>query len=87
LYYAGPGAIMQVDVTTSPTLQLGTPRPVLDIAKNHIEIGRVATFDVTPGGKRFMVSVGSESTRRPRFEITVVENWLSEFKAAQMAKK
>ncbi|HET6348225.1 MAG TPA: hypothetical protein VFH88_04000, partial [Candidatus Krumholzibacteria bacterium] len=68
LYYASPGAIMQVDVTTSPTLQLGTPRPVLDIAKNHIEIGRVSTFDVTPGGKRFVASVGSASSRTPRLD-------------------
>ena len=87
LYYTSATAIMEVDVTTSPTIQLGTPREVLDVNKSHIILSRVGSYEFFPGGKRLIVSYSGEVAVKPRLQVAVVENWPSEFKTAQTAKK
>ena len=87
LYYCSPTKIMEVDVITSPTIQLGTPREVMDIAKSHLLVGRVASYDFFPGGKRMVGSYTGDVVQKPRLQIAVVENWPAEFKTTQTAKK
>jgi Tol biopolymer transport system component len=87
LYYASPTKIMEVEVLTSPTIQLGTPREVMDVAKSHLIMGRVANYDFFPGGKRMVGSYTGDLVQKPRLEIAVVENWPAEFKTDQTAKK
>jgi len=78
---------MEVDVTTTPTLELGTPRKVFDISAARMVLGRTASYDVFPGGKKFVVTFAGERAEKPHLKIVVVENWPSEFKPATMAKK
>ncbi len=87
LYYTSPTSIMEVDVTTAPSLELGTPRLVLDIASSHIVMGRLQSYAFFPGGKRVIASYSGELAVKPRLQIGIVENWPSEFKPAQTAKK
>jgi Tol biopolymer transport system component len=87
LYYTSPTSIMEVDVSTAPSIQLGTPRIVLDVAKSHIVLGRVQSYEFFPGGKRVIVTYSGEVAVKPRLQVAVVENWPSEFKTTQMAKK
>ena len=78
---------MEVDVTTSPTVQLGAPREVLNLVQAHIIMGRVSSFEFFPGGKRVVVSYTGDAVQKPRLQIGVVENWPAEFKTTQTAKK
>jgi Tol biopolymer transport system component len=87
LYYTSPTAIMEVDYTTSPSMQLGTPREVLDLTKAHVIMGRTASFDFFPGGKRVVVSYTGDRVVKPRLQIGVVENWPAEFSSTQTAKQ
>ena len=87
LYYTSPRAIMEVDFTTSPSMQLGTPREVLDLSKAHVLLGRTSSFDFFPGGKRVVVSYTGDRIVKPRLQIAIVENWPAEFNSTQTAKK
>ena len=87
LYYTSPTAIMEVDVTTKPTMQLGTPREVLDVAKAHVILGRTSSYDFFPDGERVVASYTGDTVVKPRLQIGVVENWPAEFRKTQAAKK
>jgi len=67
LFFVAPGGkMMAVDVTTVPTLKVGTPRELFQLPQG-------AAWDVAPDGKRFLVAVPTgEESKAP---ITVVVNW------------
>jgi hypothetical protein len=50
-------------------------------------MGRTASFDFFPGGKRVVVSYTGDRVVKPRLQIGVVENWPAEFSSTQTAKQ
>ena len=74
---------MVVDVDTTASLVLGTPRKLL----TRPDSGLVLSFDwddgfdVSPDGQRFLMVRGAETEQAvvERPAITIVENWVGEF--------
>jgi len=84
LFYTSPTQLMRVDVTTTPSLQLGSPQPVFLLANARVVMGRTSHFAVFPGGKRFVfICGGGDTESKPHVKITVAENWVSEFKTTK----
>ena len=67
-YISEEGVLMAVDVATTPTLQLGAPQPLFELAD--------ADYDVHPSGERFLI-VRTERPATPG-HINVVLNWFEE---------
>jgi len=73
LFYAGPDRkIMSVAVTTGQSFEAGTPTPLFVSAVD------IADYDVTPDGKRFLISIAGEV--RGSDPVTIVLNWTSALK-------
>jgi Tol biopolymer transport system component len=77
LFYVSPnGTLMAVDVTLTPTLNVGPPR---ELFKSPIASGGPRAFafhyDVTPDGKRFLLIARPDQTAPAASPITVVLNW------------
>jgi eukaryotic-like serine/threonine-protein kinase len=67
IYYRAPsGAIMAVDVTTSPAFQIGRSRRLFDVLAN-------LAIDVPRDGKRFLIGMPQQDSGPQA--ITVVMNW------------
>ncbi len=56
LFYASRinGELMDVDITTQPTFQPGTPRVVLEQGFRMVSGAQGANYDVSPDGQRFL---------------------------------
>ncbi len=84
LFFAEGDGLMEVIVSTDPSLTLGTPRKLFTRDRLGIPLpfGWPPAFDVAPDGDRFVVlqRVGEETPTRG---ITVVQNWFSEFRAGR----
>lgn len=84
LFFAEGDGLMEVTVSTDPSLTLGTPRKLFtrDRLGVAMPFGWPPAFDVAPDGDRFVVlqRVGEETPNRG---ITVVQNWFSEFRAGR----
>ncbi len=79
LFYRSGDKMMVATIETRPTLQVGTPRVLLEgaYASGFLSISP-ASYDVTPDGQRFvMVKRGEESLPT---QINVVLNWAEELK-------
>jgi Tol biopolymer transport system component len=87
LYYTSRDELMEVEITTAPSLQLGTPRAVFNTNQVRMVLGRTAGYDVFRGAGKFVITYAGENVRRPKLEIVVVENWPAEFRTVQTAKK
>jgi Tol biopolymer transport system component len=87
LYYTSDSHVMEVDVATAPSLQLGTPRTVYNVNDARMVLGRTSGFDVFRGGQRFIATYAGETAQKPHLTMVVVENWASEFRTVQTAKK
>src|SRR5262249_34229805 len=73
IFYRAPdGAIMAVNVTTSPALQLGTPRVLFRSEATF------ADWAVAPDGQRFLIPVPVENDAAAPY--TVVLNWQASLK-------
>ncbi len=80
----GTGQMMAVDIRTSPSLQLGSPRPLFSFRDQELmfDCTAVRCYDVAPDGQRFFVVQGGElSSPLPVTHIHLVQNWLEEVKA------
>jgi len=55
LFYLEGSVVMQVDVMTKPTLQLGNPRSLFDAAEVGVDVTGHSRFDVSRDGKRFLM--------------------------------
>jgi hypothetical protein len=75
LFFLEPsGNLMAIAVNTSGNaLQFGTPRPLF-----HVEPNLNGPFDVTAGGKRFVVN--SFDRKEASEPATIVLNWPAELK-------
>ncbi len=80
LYYLAPGGkVMEVDVTTSPSFQAGTPK-LLFQAPLRSGSG-IASGDYTVDGKRFLFVAPAQQTGQSPFD--VVLNWKAALKQPQ----
>ena len=79
LYYRESDALMEVDVTTGDTLQLGIPRRLFSRrGVDEVSYGNFfPVYAVSPDEQRFLMiqRPENEATR----SITVVQNWFAEF--------
>ena len=87
LFYTSDTELMEVDITTSPSLQLGTPRVLFQTGAVGMILGRTSAFEVFPGGQRIIGTYAGVGEDKPHLSIYVVENWPAEFKTTQTAKK
>ena len=73
-YHSGDlDKIMVVPIQTQPTFRAGKPRVLFE--------GRYgATFDISPDGKRFLMSKLKKPVKVPPKQINVVLNWFEELK-------
>jgi eukaryotic-like serine/threonine-protein kinase len=82
---AGMREMMVADVRTSPTLRLGTPRPLFKYAEHDgLELGcnPVRCFSVAPDGQRFYGIQGPPAPALPPVtHVNLVQNWTEELKA------
>ena len=63
LFYLSGTQLMAVDIETDPTFRAGTPRRLFDIdVPGGLGLGRVARFDVTADGQRFVVTQDATTT-------------------------
>ncbi|MCP5118744.1 MAG: hypothetical protein GY953_48655, partial [bacterium] len=66
-------SLMEVEITASPALRLGTPRKLFDRSRRV-----VSTFDIAPDEERFLM-MRTVSDDNPPVGVTLVENWKTEF--------
>jgi hypothetical protein len=79
LYYSETASrLMEVEVTTRPSLAFGTPRPVFSL-EGAAGPDLLRGFDVAPDGKRFVMVQNAGGPGSGMTAITVVENWFAEF--------
>jgi len=81
LFYFRENDLMEVDVSTSPSLTLGTPRKLFrhEFCGLPLLFGLSEGFDVSTDGQRFLMVRPAGEGRRGT-DITIVENWFSEFR-------
>ncbi len=83
LYYVEENDLMEVDVSTRPSLTLGTPQRLFTRQGSGVPLpfGWPDGFDVAPDGDRFVLLQGADhdSNAGPA-GITLVQNWFAEFK-------
>jgi serine/threonine-protein kinase len=77
----GTNELMAVDIRTEPTFAVGKPVVVPGVRPQTGGPGR--SYDVTPDGKQFVVTLPAlpgDPTRPPAQQINVVLNWFEELK-------
>jgi eukaryotic-like serine/threonine-protein kinase len=87
LFYLAPStAMMVVSVQTNPTFTPSNPSKLFDVpGAASLQAGR--TYDVSPDGKRFLMTKDVASDRAaPSTPIEVVVHWTEELKARVPAK-
>ena len=71
--------LMSVRIETDPEFVAGTPETMFDNAGLRSNWGR--SYDVTPGGRRFLLTVNNEPPANPLpIQMILVQNWLEELK-------
>jgi len=73
LYYLSGETLMEVEVTTRPTVKVGTPRPLFKLAHAPVGSDQAPRFAVAPDGESFVMVEALE----PIPGIVVVQNWLA----------
>lgn len=79
-YLAGPaaaaGQLTVVAVQTQPSLSVGAPVPLFELRAAGLDTG---SFDVTADGRRF-IGVRAASSPSDAARLTIVQNWIAEFR-------
>ena len=83
LFYRHGDAMMAVDITTTPTAVVGTPRKLFEGSYSRSP-AFWPNYDVTPDGQRFLMIKGSP--RVPATRINVMLDWAGELKRLVQAK-
>jgi serine/threonine-protein kinase len=78
LFYRSGDAMMAVDVSTSPTLEVGKPRRIFE-KRYEPTLALWPNYDVSPDGRRFLMVKTIEEEEAPP-QINVVLNWHEELK-------
>jgi Tol biopolymer transport system component len=84
LFYLNGDKLLAVNVTTNPTLLVGTPRELFS-GRYDTSVTNVTSYDVSPDGRRFLRVLPPE-TKQNATDIQVVINWTEELKARVPAK-
>jgi serine/threonine protein kinase len=75
LYFIGEdGALYEVEVQTSPSIEVGRPKRLFAAGTNDINLG--LGYDVAADGRLLVVRTVSDDRKR---YVVIVENWLREF--------
>jgi serine/threonine protein kinase len=67
--------VMSADVTYTPSLKIGIPKPLFEQAMQYVNLGRFL-WDVAPDG-RFLIPKATATDNGPQPPITVVLNWMA----------
>ena len=80
LYYIHSETLMEVEVSTNPSLRLGQPREVFtrEPLGWSLRFGWPPGFDVSADEEKFVLCQAKNQDQKPQV-IVVVENWLREF--------
>jgi Tol biopolymer transport system component len=79
LFFVAGASLMVVDVTTTPTLRLGTPRELFGQDRTGYDLNGPRQYDIAPDGRRFLVTKNVvEADHVP--SLVFVENWFAEFR-------
>jgi serine/threonine protein kinase len=71
--------LMQADIVTTPSPNIGTPRALFSASSTGRQLG--PGLEVFPDGKRFLVIARVKNDQPPQTPaITVVQNWFAEFR-------
>jgi serine/threonine-protein kinase len=79
IYYLEQEVLMEVEVTASPALRLGTPHRLFSAREAGLEVTGFQRFDVTASGEHFIM-VQALDREGPGAALVHVQNWASEFK-------
>lgn len=72
-YLSADRKMMAVPVRTSPRFEAETPRPLFDAATRWVDAGRIAQYDVSADGQRFLLNrMVAEEGAAP---MTLLQNW------------
>ena len=84
LYYAEDETLMEVEVTTGPTLLLGRPRSLFtrSALAAPLPFGWPPGFDVSDDDQRFLIFLPMEEDAAPP-GIVVIESWAREFEGGE----
>jgi Tol biopolymer transport system component len=87
LYYRNAkGMLMTAPVQLDPVLTTGTARPLFEVSSKFRSSGNTAAYDITPDGKRFVMTTLPDITDRTPEQIHVVVNWSEELKQRAPAR-
>ena len=79
-FRSAAGDMMVVPITTGPSLEVGTPRPLFS-AKGYVRTLSYRAYDLTPDDTRFvMLRALSDTTTTPS-QLVLVDNWMDELRA------
>jgi hypothetical protein len=71
---------MAAPVQLGPVLTIGTARPLFQVSDKFRSSGNTAAYDITPDGKRFVMTTLPDIADRTPEQIHVVVNWQEELK-------
>jgi eukaryotic-like serine/threonine-protein kinase len=79
LYYAQGVDLMEVQISTEPRLEIGTPRLLFSRPARiqNIHFGKPDYFDVMPDGEQFLVVLPARDDEGGRASVFVVGDWLA----------
>ena len=81
LYYRNAkGMLIAAPVQLGPVLTIGTARPLFQVSSKFRPSGNTAAYDITPDGKRFVMTTLPDIADRTPEQIHVVVNWSEELK-------
>jgi hypothetical protein len=80
LFFLSGDKMMAVDITTSPTVTVGTPRVLFER-----DYGQPIAYNTTPDGRRFLMLKPGEQTDAVQ-QLHVALNWAEELKHRTPAK-
>ncbi|MFN8179786.1 MAG: protein kinase [bacterium] len=86
LYFARGKDILAVDVRTDPAVVLGTPTLLFSRSylAGSLPLGWPDDFEVTPDGKRFVITVLADAEKNDRTaSLVVVQNWFASITTAR----
>jgi Tol biopolymer transport system component len=76
-YLEADMSLTSIDVTGAESFQTGSPRPLFTTAIDNLEVTKSNSYEVAPGGQRFLIRVPEQGAVAP---LTVVMNWWAALK-------
>ena len=74
------GMLMAVPVRLGPVLTIGTARALFQVSGKFRPSGNTAAYDITPDGKRFVMTTLPDTVSLTLEQLHVVVNWSEELK-------